>query len=227
MTGKLFPTRKRQDCITVFDNCTLPPFTVQASFVDAANPFIFIDSSTLPPLYHQLGSSAPESLEIIEAIRRQGAVMYGLAKDIHSASLIRGTPKVAVLSPPRTHDGDETPVPDIQVTSYSMGKVHPTLQLTGAVCLGAAVCIEGTVPHELSATKASTYITSPRTPPKGLSKSGHSHSGEREVNIRHGGGIIAAAVRLSRDGSGDVLVDQVTVSRTARRLFEGSVLFNL
>lgn len=100
MTGKLFPTGKRQDEIIVFDNCGLPLFAVQATLIDAANPFIFIDSSTLPPIYHQLGSSAPESVEIIEAIRRQGAIMYGLAKDIHSASLIRGTPKIAVLSPP-------------------------------------------------------------------------------------------------------------------------------
>lgn len=147
MTRMLFPTRKRQDEITVFDNCGLSRFTVRASLIDAANPFIFIDSSTLPPIYHQLGSSAPESLEIIEAIRRQGAVMCGLAKDIHSASLICGTPKTAVLSPARTQSDHEASIPDIQVTSYSMGKVHPTLQLTGAVCLGAALCIEGTVAH--------------------------------------------------------------------------------
>jgi 2-methylaconitate cis-trans-isomerase PrpF len=108
-----------------------------------------------------------------------------------------------------------------------MGKVHPTLQLTGAVCLGAAVCIEGTVAHDLSVAKASTYLTPPRMPPKGSSKSGYLNSGEREINIRHGGGVIAAAVRLSRDDSDDVLVNEVTVSRTARRLFEGSVLFHL
>lgn len=32
---------------------------------------------------------------------------------------------------------------DVGVTAYRMRKVHPTLQLTGVVCLGAAVCVKG------------------------------------------------------------------------------------
>jgi 2-methylaconitate cis-trans-isomerase PrpF len=155
MTGSLCPIGNRKYTLTIPSSAGTPQFTVTASLVDAANPFIFVDSATLPSTYDKLGPSAPETLTLIESIRREGAVKFGLAVDAAAASLVRGTPKIAVLSPPgelrNKHETEyENDYEDIAVTAYSMGKVYPTLQLTGAVCLGAAVCVEGTVAHDLS-----------------------------------------------------------------------------
>jgi 2-methylaconitate cis-trans-isomerase PrpF len=48
------------------------------------------------------------------------------------------------------------------------------------------------------------------------------------VRIGHGNGVIAVVVQMARENGLDgVMVEKVTVSRTARRLFEGNVLFNL
>jgi 2-methylaconitate cis-trans-isomerase PrpF len=222
MTGKLFPTGQRKDILEVSSFPGLAPFTVCSTLIDVANPFILVDSATLPQMYHQIGPSAPESLQIIEAIRRTGAVKYRLAKDTAAASLVRGTPKIAILSSPEMRGIDDAGS-DIEVTAFSMGKVHPTLQLTGAVCFGAAVCIEGTIAHELS---KELYPTPPRTPPNELGNGFDlKSSGERQVRIRHRGGVIHVNVKIGQSISGNVEVEKVTVSRTARRLFEGNVLF--
>jgi 2-methylaconitate cis-trans-isomerase PrpF len=84
----------------------------------------------------------------MEEIWRAGAVRFGLAESVAAAGLVRGTPKLAVVAPVWGEDGIGNA--DVGVAAYSMGKVHPALQLTGAVCLGAAVCVEGTVVHEIA-----------------------------------------------------------------------------
>jgi 2-methylaconitate cis-trans-isomerase PrpF len=93
--------------------------------------------------------------------------------------------------------------------------------------------------HELSALegKMRRSLTPPRTPRtsrrqgRDNSVSGFAQVTERQVEIRHGGGIIYVVVKISRaghrDGEGDLTVDQITVSRTARRLLEGCMLFSL
>ena len=219
MTGKLFPSGQRQNDITVQSPGLEPNVTVRATLIDAANPFVFVDSSTLPKIYHQLGPDAPASLELIEAIRREGAVLFGLAPNVEAAKLTRGTPKIAVLSSPRRLD--EVPSkhrqPDIDVTAFSMGKVHPSLQLTGAVCLGAATGLPGTIASELS-KKASAVGKHPgQLAPPNLSMT----PVQREVCIGQRGGQMLADVKI-RVPQGEV--EGVSVFRTAQRLFEGNVM---
>jgi 2-methylaconitate cis-trans-isomerase PrpF len=224
MTGKLLPTGNTQDTVTVSSIPALGKFNVRASMVDAANPFVFLDFSTLPPAYHLLGPEAPETLEIIEAIRQEAAVMCGLAKDTAGASLVRGTPKIAVLSP---STGSSAELRTIQVQSFSMGKPHPSLQLTGGVCLGAAVSTEGTIAHQLAAE--SKMLTPPGTPPhavqddatgeiKSMSKS--------RVLIKHKSGEMEVLVQTRKDEADKTGIEKVTVSRTARRLFEGNAYYS-
>ena len=50
MTGKLFPSGQRQNYITVASPGVPKEVTVRATLIDAANPFIFVDSSPLPPV---------------------------------------------------------------------------------------------------------------------------------------------------------------------------------
>ena len=231
VTGKVSPTGNRQDEFLVTGSRVVAPFTVRASLIDLSNPFIFVDSSTLPAVYHAAGAEAEPSLEIIEAIRRQGAVHFGMAPDPETAGLLRGTPKIALLSP--SHNSSDCPKlsvskkhrsPDISVLAYSMGKVHPSFQLTGAVCLGAAICLRGTVAADLSRRRQS-----PPTSPGRESDNVLAH------DVSDGGGLSRKVVIAHRSGEMDVEVDiaddeqvrSVVVYRTARRLFEGSIIVSL
>ena len=229
MTGKLFPSGSRQNTITVSSPGLDREVKARVTLIDAANPFIFVDSSTLPPAYHQLGPEAPVSLELIENIRREGAVLFGLAPDVEAAAKTRATPKIAVLSPPRinSHTDHEERQSDIDVTAFSMGKVHPSLQLTGAVCLGAATGISSTVASELARdgrppserllSSAPGKADVPSVSDKMAKVSGG------EVCIGQRGGKMLADVKVSPFGPH---VEGVTVDRTAQRLFEGQVMLN-
>lgn len=100
--------------------------------------------------------------------------------------------------------------PDVSVLAYSMGKPHPSVQLTGAVCLGAAATIQGTVVELLSSKRGK----------KSLSDiSGKSANDGLPVVIGHPSGTIDVDVKISEDD----VVESVTVFRTARRVFEGTI----
>lgn len=229
MTGKLFPTSHRQEEIYVSSVPRMEPFTVNASMVDAANPFVFVDASSMPQRWHSIGYNDPTALDLIEGIRRIAAVKMGLATDEISAGLVQSTPKIAVLSPPKFHNGnvEDSKLQDIYVTSYSMGKKHPSFQLTGAVCLSAAVSIPGTIASDISRRRF--YNSPPGTPPGKLMEEQELKVGtkERHVTIVHGSGEISADVKMREESDGKVVVESVSVSRTARRLFEGNVLINI
>ena len=224
MTGKLLPTGNKKDTITVSAIPALSTFSVTASLVDAANPFIFVNSTSLPLSYHLLDTSAPESLEIVESIRREGSVMCGLAKDINSAAAVRGVPKIAVLSP-SIDSGDKATGQRIHVQSYSMGKPHPSFQLTGAVCLGAAMCVEGTVAHDIS--NSHVFPTPPGTPPNEIEPTVTLIDGfkEEKARIKYSSGEMDVLVQTSKENDAETKIERVSVSRTARRLFEGKVYY--
>lgn len=131
----------------------------------------------------------------------------GLARDEVEASQTRGTPKIAVLSSDESKDGR------IEVTSYSMGKVHSSLQLTGAVCLASAACIEGTVAWGI---RQKGVMGRRRDSPVEMMKN------VQTVGIRHAGGDMDVDVQVN---SVDGTVEDVTVFRAVRRLFEGRVYY--
>ncbi|KAL1895931.1 hypothetical protein Sste5346_005030 [Sporothrix stenoceras] len=151
MTGKTFPTGLRQQTIHVaVGDGVVEPFTVTASLVDVSNPFVFVDARTMPVVYDAAHPDSEISVTTIEAIRRHASVLFGFAANTTTAGLQRGTPKISLLS---AADPNTDSSSDIHVFSYSMGKAHPSFQLTGAVCLGAAVCLDGTVAADLLAEK--------------------------------------------------------------------------
>jgi 2-methylaconitate cis-trans-isomerase PrpF len=219
MTGKIFPTGNTIDDLLVRCKGLPQPFIVRVSLIDVSNPFIFIDGNTMPSAYKAVGPDEGIALEIIEAIRRVGSVKYGFAPDVETAGLRRGTPKIAIVSSPSGLLPDE----DFHVLAYSMGKVHPSLQVTGAVCLGAAASLEGTVVWEAMArgivtkdgpvSKASTDIVHEENVTK-----------ERRIVIGHGSGTIDVEVDSGNESGSTGDIKSVTVFRTARRLFEGTIL---
>ena len=193
--------------------------TVRATLIDAANPFVFIEDSTLPDMYHQLGLDSDGSLELIEAIRREGAVFFGLAPNVDAAKLVRGTPKIAVLSAPKVATSGERQ-PNIDVTAFSMGKVHPSLQLTGAVCLGTAVGTPGTI-----ASKLAKRVVEARPVSENAAAPGGAFDflfgGELCIGQRSGQ-MLADVKLINPEGK----VAGVSVNRTAQRLFEGNIMLH-
>jgi 2-methylaconitate cis-trans-isomerase PrpF len=154
----------------------------------------------------------------------------GLAPSADAAVRVRGTPKLVIVSSPRTamHENDDE-VPNIQVQAFSMGKTHPSLQLTGAACLGSAVWIEGTVAHRVGKAQSAWQIPSPERTPSPCSESSEGSSGllpsQASVRIAHASGSIKVQV-LATSSESFAVVDQCIVSRTARRLFEGKVYYD-
>ncbi|CAG8262863.1 unnamed protein product [Penicillium salamii] len=214
MTGKMFPSGAKQEILTL-QSPKLGAVHVRVSLVDAGNPFVLVDSGSLNV---EGESMCPFSLDtdlgvLAEEIRRNGAVQFGLASDVESAGLVRGTPKIAFLSAP----AEETS--DIDVLAFSMGKPHPSIQMTGAVCIGAAMAIYGTVAWHLSRASDS------QVPKHGMNVGGQRIANPVPVRIRHPAGVIETETVLDMRAEGDVDVEQVAVMRTARRLFEGNVFY--
>ncbi|CAI7662567.1 unnamed protein product [Penicillium pancosmium] len=216
MTGRMFPSGQQQENLTVWSR-SLGKFEVRVSLVDAANPFVFVDASSICIKDHPSWPDPDDTsfLSVVEDIRRAGAVQFGLAPDLETAGQVRGTPKIAFLSAAE-HDDDA----DIQVLAFTMGKPHGSLQLTGAVCLGAAMSIHGTVAWHLASAKRND-----RVPKHGMSVGGHDIASPLPMGIRHPAGVIQAETILRMEKDGQVHVDKVAVFRTARRLFEGNVFY--
>lgn len=228
MTGHLFPTGSRRDIIDVNAGGD-SPFSVKATLIDAANPFVLVDERSLPAFLKTASKDSADYLKHMESIRRAGAVMMGLAPNVEAAAKVRGTPKLAIASAPRPDGSSE--IPDIHIQAFSMGKPHPSLQLTGAACLASAVCIEGTVAHGLAKEakmQSSWQSITPERTPSPCSDLDESPSGllpkQKTVRLSHPSGSISVEV-LATSSESFAYVDRCVVSRTARRLFEGKVYY--
>jgi 2-methylaconitate cis-trans-isomerase PrpF len=161
--------------------------------------------------------------------------MMGLAASTDAAAKTKGTPKLAILSPAAPEQSSKDSCFDnltsIHVLAFSMGKPHPSLQLTGAACLASAACIEGTVAHRIASMHKADSPREQSTPERSPSPSCEESGGSscllpdsKTVRISHQSGSMEVEVSAA---SSEVfaVVDRCTVSRTARRLFEGKVYY--
>lgn len=191
MTGCLLPTGTATDTITLSDNRQ-----IIVSCVDAANPFVFVcyDQLELPlaPTIRDL--SDPSLVATVLEIRALAAVKMGLAKSTDEAAVRMGTPKIALVGPSSSDDAD------ISVRAFSMGLPHPTIQMTGAVCVGAASATPGTVVNAIV-------------------------QGKQDLVISHACGTMMVRGQAKLE-EGVIDIVSGSVYRTARRLMEGSVMVN-
>ncbi|MDU6242514.1 MAG: peroxidase family protein, partial [Bradyrhizobium sp.] len=99
--------------------------------------------STLEGIQKEFNASATggKKISIADLI-----VLAGNA-GVEAAAKTKGTPKIALIYPKAS--GGKT-ASDVWVQAYSMVRPHPSLQLTGAVCIAAALNVPGTVAAELS-----------------------------------------------------------------------------
>jgi 2-methylaconitate cis-trans-isomerase PrpF len=141
----------------------------------------------------------------MEELRCLASVKMGIAKDIDQARRMTGIPKVAMVSGPRagrTLSGRELTAEDadIWVRMISVGQPHRATPITGAICLAVATRIPGSVPAEFGASKG-------------------------PIRIAHPSGITLVDAGVSRSDAGAVKADYGAVYRSARRLFEGNVVY--
>jgi 2-methylaconitate cis-trans-isomerase PrpF len=204
-TGRLLPTGR------VRDDLDVPGMgSVTATLVDAANPCVFVDASALG----KEGTELPDALEAdaafldrMEAIRCAASLAMGIAPDLESARATPSVPKVAIVAGPQRSNtlSGRTMSPDdmsIIVRMISIGQPHRAVPITGAICLGIASRLEGSIPYQLSS------------------------SGQGPITVAHPSG--STVVDAEIENPGDPASAQVSfgaVYRTARRLFDGHVLY--
>jgi 2-methylaconitate cis-trans-isomerase PrpF len=227
MTGRLLPTSVPIQTITIPSSTILPipgigganvpndkSYTI--SCVDAANPFIFVLASEFGLTGHETSKEIESITEELMRVREHAAVLMGLASSPEQARKVQGTPKIALVGIPSTYKTSsgrlvEEGEYDVWIRAFSMGKPHPAIQMTGAVCVGAASSIPGTIINR---------IVEQTRQNRGDMVTGETAA----VVIGHASGT------MSVDGEcqvvdGETIVKSGSVYRTARRLMEGSALY--
>ena len=205
LTGRLFPTQNLKD------NLDVPGIgKVELTIIDAANPVVLVRASIL-----DLEGTEIERIDTdetvkakLERIRCAVAVEIGLAETMEAATQRSQTvPKIALVAAPKSYQSlggkvvDAAEV-DLVARIMSMGTLHKSFAVTGAIPTAGAAKVPGTVVHDL-------------IPPGSRKKD--------LIRIGHPGGIIevGAIVKKNRDG---FYYQEALLGRTARRLMEGYVL---
>ena len=204
VTGKLLPTGK------VKEQVKFPTLgTLEVSMVDAANPFVFVRAT-------DLGIKGNETLEEFagnndllkkcEEIRSVVAEIMGIAKKEDATRVSPGVPKIAVVSPPMSYQAPRGKVEaseiDVIARMTALQKLHKAYAVTGAVCLGAAAKIDGTIVNEIYRK------VQPTNPPA--------------VRIGHPSGTIQVEIETAKR-NGDPVLSKAALVRTARLLMDGYV----
>lgn len=210
-SGKLLPTGNPKDQIEIDGK------TYEYSFVDAANPVIFVHSedfgitgTEIPSAFHALPNSE-EICRRLEIIRGTGAITLGFAKDLEDARLNSQTlPKIAFIMKPKAYragDGRAIAAEEIDCVGrlFSVGmKMIDAYMGTGAICTMTAVNTPGTIVNEIVCGGKNTNQV-------------------EHLRIGHPWGImdVYSDLEVHDDGSHTVLSGNL--ERTARRIMEGSV----
>ena len=197
--GALLPTG---NCVDELDVPGLG--RIRASFVDAANPLVFV----LAEEVRMNGTEGageidqnPKLLALLERVRGAAAQRLGLIEDPgESAVKTPGVPKLAIVSRPQAYtSGDGRRIHadqmDLCARMMSMQKAHPTYAMTGAMCTAAAAAVPGTLVNQVCRASVRTD----------------------RVRIGHPNGIIeAGAEAVATNGSVDIV--SASGYRTARLL---------
>jgi 2-methylaconitate cis-trans-isomerase PrpF len=204
VTGKLLPTGK------VREEIKFPTLgKLEVSMVDAANPFVFVRAADLGlrgnENMDEFGNDVA-TLKKCEEIRSVVTEIMGIAKREEATTKSPGVPKIAVIAGPGAYETPKGKVQasqvDIVARMTALQKLHKAYAVTGAVCLGAAAKIEGTIVNEIYRK------VQPGNPPA--------------VRIGQPTGTLQVEIEIERLSSGLDLT-KAALARTARLLMDGSV----
>jgi 2-methylaconitate cis-trans-isomerase PrpF len=199
-TGRLLPTGNAQDTLHHDGRA------YAVSLIDAANACVFLEARDLG----LTGTESPDAIEadpsrmaLFDALRRKAGVIMGLAATSEKVGL--ALPKIAVVAPPAAYhalDGAAFTADshNIAVRMISMERAHRAVPLTGAMCLGVASRIPGSVPHRLA------------WPPARAD----------ETRVANPSGILSVGAEV-REAAAGWYAESAVVYRSARRLMQGAV----
>lgn len=213
LSGKLLPTGNPRDIINIEGK------SYEYSFVDAANPVIFVrpedfgvTGTEIPSQFNALPNCA-EICRLLEIIRGTGAVMLGLAKDLEDARINSQTlPKLAFVTKPGDYtagSGRKIKREDTDLVGrlFSVNmKMIDAYMGTGAICTVTAANTPGTIVNEIVCGEG-------RIPDNHVP----------HVRIGHPWGIMDAYADLRDEPDGTHTVLSGNLDRTARRIMEGFV----
>ncbi len=205
LTGKLFPTGN------VKDNLDVPGMGhIELTIIDAANPVVLVQAAVLDLEGTEIERiDTDETIKAhLERIRCAAAVEIGIAETIEEATQrSQAVPKIAWVSAPKSYQtlgGKAVDVAEVDLVAriMSMGTLHKSFAVSGAVATAGAAGIPGTVVHDLMSPEAS----------------------KKEImRLGHPGGIIEVGA-VVKETKGDFNYKEAILGRTARRLMEGNVL---
>lgn len=212
-SGKLLPTGHVKDTIEIDGK------TYEYSFVDAANPVIFVHpedfgvtGTEIPSEFHALPNCAEISRKL-EIIRGTGAITLGFAKDLEDARINSQTlPKIAFVRKPVAYTaGSGKPITpdeiDLVGRLFSVGMhMIDAYMGTGAICTVTAANTPGTIVNEIVCGEGK-----------------HPDNKVTHVRIGHPWGIMHAYADLKDNPDGTHEVLSGNLDRTARRIMEGYV----
>jgi hypothetical protein len=203
VTGKLLPTGN------VVDDLAVPGFgTIPISMVDAANPLVFVRWEDVGLRGLELPSfvDADEALlRRLESIRAFASVLSGISGDIESATRdTPSVPKLALIGAPRDYRASNGAdiaklSTNVRAAMMSMGRMHNSYPLTGAIATAVAATLPGTLVHDVATVTSDSFT------------------------IGHPAGLLSMLVDIDEVSSG-WRVNYVAAFRTSRRLMEGHVL---
>jgi hypothetical protein len=144
----------------------------------------------------------PHALEILENIRRAGAVRMELAASLDQVS--EASPKIGLVGPPKDYialNGEPVRAEDFDVTvrMVSMRRAHKASPLTGAMCLASACLAQGPVTNGICRALAG-----------------------QDVRIGTPSGVLTVGAELDH-AAAPPGIERTMVYSTARRLMDGWV----
>lgn len=206
VTDHLFPTGN------LVDRLDVPGLgSVDVTIIDAANPVVLVraDRLNLSGVEIDEIDNTPAIKEKLEAIRSTVAVAIGLAKTPKEATQrSQAVPKIACIAAPQPYkalNGQDIIGDDIDLTIriMSMGTLHRSVAISGAIATAGAAAVEGTIAWELKRKEAG--------------------GNRNSIRLGHPGGTIDVGAKIEQKGNAPYYVEAI-VGRTARRLMEGNVL---
>jgi len=204
ITGDLLPTGNVIDYIKGKNTGS-----IAVSIIDIGNLLVFVRAKDFGIEGDELSAEInnnPLLMEQIEDIRVKCGKRIGLfgSHEIVTPET-HALPKIVLVNEAKAYideNGNKVGASELDIVGryITMGKLHRAFAVSGAIGLGTACQIVGTIPNQL---KKSTE--------------------NNEVTIGHPTGTIGVNVEIAKDDSGYKLIKGGT-GRTARRIMEGSAI---
>lgn len=195
----VFPTGEPRETLPIDGD------SIEVSIVDITNLTVFVRAADLGLSGTELPGRIAGDEELmarLERVRGHAAARLGLVDDPGKAAQESPElPFLQLISEPQSYDcsiEDTVAANELDLTGRMLSNQHPhhAYAMTGAMCVGAAAHLPGTVPNEFLEERAD------------------------ELTVGHPKGTVTVGVDVERGQ-----VESVTMRRTARLLFEGSLYY--